>query len=101
MDQRRVAVVTGGSAGVGRAVCIELAQHGWDVAVLARGQAGLAGVLADIEQAGARGLAIGADVADLAQVRSAAEKVESDPRPHTALGQCRVRRRASVFLGHP
>ncbi len=81
MKQRRVAVVTGGSAGVGRAVCVELAQHGWDVAVLARGQAGLAGVLAEIEQAGARGLAIGTDVADLAQVGSAAEKAEKDLGP--------------------
>ena len=49
--------------------------------MLARGQAGLAGVLADIEQAGARGLAIGTDVADLAQVRSAAEKIEKDLGP--------------------
>lgn len=81
MKQRRVAVVTGGSAGVGRAVCVELAQHGWDVAVLARGQAGLAGVLAEIEQAGARGLAIGTDVADLAQVRSAADEAEKDLGP--------------------
>jgi NAD(P)-dependent dehydrogenase (short-subunit alcohol dehydrogenase family) len=81
MTERRVAVVTGGSAGVGRAVCVELAQHGWDVAVLARGQAGLAGALADIERAGARGLAISTDVADLAQVRSAAGKIESDLGP--------------------
>ena len=36
MSERRVAVVTGGTAGVGRAVVRELASHGWDVAVLAR-----------------------------------------------------------------
>lgn len=81
MTEHRVAVVTGGSAGVGRAVCVELSQHGWDVAVLARGEAGLAGAVADIERAGARGLAISTDVADLEQVRSAAKRVENELGP--------------------
>jgi NAD(P)-dependent dehydrogenase (short-subunit alcohol dehydrogenase family) len=81
MVQRRVAVVTGGSAGVGRAVCRELAQHGWDVAVLARGEAGLAGALGDIETAGSRGLAVSTDVSDLAQVQAAATKVEDELGP--------------------
>ncbi len=34
---RGVAVVTGGTAGIGRATVRELASRGWDVAVLARG----------------------------------------------------------------
>jgi NAD(P)-dependent dehydrogenase (short-subunit alcohol dehydrogenase family) len=49
MTERRVAVVTGGSAGVGRAVVRELAEHGWDVAVLARGEAGVAAAVEDVD----------------------------------------------------
>ncbi|PRY20142.1 SDR family oxidoreductase [Pseudosporangium ferrugineum] len=81
MTGRRIAVVTGGSAGVGRAVVRDLAQHGWDVAVLARGEAGLRGAVKDVEAAGGRGLAVATDVADLEQVRSAAAQVTRDLGP--------------------
>ena len=76
-----VAVVSGGSAGVGRAIVRELANKGWDVAVLARGRAGLDGALKDIANAGRRGLAISADVAELGKVESAAEQVEDELGP--------------------
>jgi NAD(P)-dependent dehydrogenase (short-subunit alcohol dehydrogenase family) len=78
---QRVAVVTGGSAGVGRAVVREFAAHGYDVAVLARGAAGVEAAARDVERAGGRTLAIPADVADLAQVEAAARKVESELGP--------------------
>jgi NAD(P)-dependent dehydrogenase (short-subunit alcohol dehydrogenase family) len=78
MTQRKVAVVTGGSAGVGRAIVREFASHGYDVAVLARGEAGVDGAVRDVEQAGGRGLGIPTDVADLHQVEAAARKVESE-----------------------
>ena len=81
MTNRRIAVVTGGSAGVGRAVVRELAAHGWDVAVLARGQAGLDAAVKDVGAAGGRGLAVPTDVADLQQVREAAERVERELGP--------------------
>src|SRR3954451_3075752 len=81
MSDRKVAVVTGGSAGVGRAVVREFAAHGYDVAVLARGQAGLDGAVADVEQCGARGLGIVTDVASLSEVEGAAERVERDLGP--------------------
>lgn len=81
MSARRVAVVTGGSAGVGRAVVRELATHGWDVAVLARGEAGLDAAVRDVEQAGGRGLAVPTDVADLDQVRAAAQQIERELGP--------------------
>ena len=81
MSARRVAVVTGGSAGVGRSVVRELATHGWDVGVLARGEAGLDAAVRDVEQAGGRGLAVPTDVADLDQVRAAAQQVERDLGP--------------------
>src|SRR4051812_50203019 len=56
MGSRPVAVVTGASGGVGRATAGELARRGFDVAVLARGDAGLAGAAAGVGRAGGRGL---------------------------------------------
>ena len=80
---RGVAVVTGGSAGLGRAIVRALAAEGWDVAVLARGRDGLAGAVADVAAAGRRGLGIPTDVADHAQVDRAADEVESTLGPVT------------------
>lgn len=55
MDSGRVAVVTGASAGVGRACAQELARRGFNVGLLARGDAGLEGAASDVEaQAAAR-----------------------------------------------
>jgi NAD(P)-dependent dehydrogenase (short-subunit alcohol dehydrogenase family) len=79
--ERKVAVVTGGSAGVGRAVVREFAAHGYDVAVLARGERGLDGAVRDIEAAGGRGLGIPTDVSDLAAVEAAADRVERELGP--------------------
>jgi NAD(P)-dependent dehydrogenase (short-subunit alcohol dehydrogenase family) len=76
-----VAVVTGGSAGVGRAVVRALAAEGWDVGVLARGQAGLDGAVADVERRGRRGLAVETDVADFGQVERAGATVEDQLGP--------------------
>ncbi|WP_129337117.1 SDR family oxidoreductase [Cellulomonas endophytica] len=73
---RGVAVVTGGSAGLGRAIVRRLAQDGWDVAVLARGRDGLSGAVADVAALGRRALAVPTDVADHAQVERAAAAVE-------------------------
>ena len=75
---QKVAVVTGGTAGVGRATVREFAKAGYDVAVLARGRAGLDGAVADVTSAGARGLAVPTDVADHAAVEKAAEQVERE-----------------------
>lgn len=74
-------MVTGGTAGVGRAAVRELAANGWDVAVLARGRAGLDAATDDVAAAGGRGLGIETDVADLEQVRRAADRVEQELGP--------------------
>ena len=78
MNGRGVVVVTGGSAGVGRATVRELARQGWDVAVLARGRAGVEAAAKDVENAGRRGLAIEVDVADLDALEQAAQRVEAE-----------------------
>jgi len=78
---RPVAVVTGGSAGVGRAVVRELARRGYDVGVLARGRAGVEAAVAEVEAEGGRGLALLADVADHDAVEAAAERVEQELGP--------------------
>jgi NAD(P)-dependent dehydrogenase (short-subunit alcohol dehydrogenase family) len=79
--ERGVAVVTGGSAGLGRAIVRELASRGWDVAVLARGLDGLAGAAHDVELTGRRALAVETDVAEFAQVEAAAERIEHELGP--------------------
>jgi NAD(P)-dependent dehydrogenase (short-subunit alcohol dehydrogenase family) len=73
-----VVVVTGGTAGVGRAVVREFAGAGYDVAVLARGRAGLDGAVADVQAAGRRGLAVPTDVADHEAMEAAAAQVEQE-----------------------
>jgi NAD(P)-dependent dehydrogenase (short-subunit alcohol dehydrogenase family) len=81
---RGVAVVSGGSAGVGREVVRHLARRGWDVAVLARGRAGAAAAAREVEAYGRRGRAIVADVADADQVEAAADEVERELGPIAA-----------------
>lgn len=76
-----VAVVTGGSAGLGRAIVRELAGRGWDVAVLARGEDGLGGAAQDVRAAGRRALGIPTDVADRRAVEAAADRVEAELGP--------------------
>ena len=75
---RKVAVVTGGTAGVGRATVREFARNGYDVAVLARGQAGLDGAIQDVRSAGGRAIGIATDVADHDAVDVAADRVERE-----------------------
>ena len=76
-----VAVVTGGSAGLGRAIVREFAARGYDVAILARGQDGLDGAVADVEAAGRRGLGVQTDVSEVAEVEAAADRVEAELGP--------------------
>ncbi len=72
----RVVVVTGGSAGVGRAVVRLLAEHGDAVGILARGAHGLTAAGREVEEAGSRALVVPTDVSDHQQVERAAAQVE-------------------------
>lgn len=72
----RTVVITGASAGVGRATAIEFARHGWAVGLIARGEGGLAAAKADVERHGGTGLVLRADAADAAAIDAAAEQVQ-------------------------
>jgi len=76
VNSGKVVVITGASAGVGRATAIAFAKRGASVGLLARGQAGLEGARRDVEAAGGRAVVIPTDVADHAQVEAAAARVE-------------------------
>jgi len=71
-DRRPVALVTGGSRGIGRAVCLELAARGYAIAFVYRQDMAAAdGVSAALEAAGAPCLALRADLADAARTEAA------------------------------
>ena len=74
-------VITGASAGIGRAAARLFAQRGDRVGLIARGHAGLEGAARDVEQAGGSALAVPADVADFAQVEAAAGRIEDSLGP--------------------
>ena len=74
-------VITGGTAGIGRATAREFAGHGCNVAVLARGEDGLKATCRDIEQLGGKALGIPTDVADWKAVEAAAERIERELGP--------------------
>lgn len=71
-----VVVVTGASAGVGRATAVAFARTGARIGLLARGADGLAGAQKDVEAAGGQALVVSADVAAPEQVERAAAAVE-------------------------
>jgi NAD(P)-dependent dehydrogenase (short-subunit alcohol dehydrogenase family) len=72
----KVVVVTGASAGVGRAIVRAFAAQGAHVGLIARGRDGLEGARREVEAAGGRALVLPLDVADAAAVDHAADEVE-------------------------
>lgn len=80
-DREQTAVICGGTAGVGRATAHALAQAGYRIAVIARREQGLADTSSELEAAGAKVLAIAADVADAEAIDRAAERIEKELGP--------------------
>ena len=77
----KVVVITGGSAGVGRAAAEAFAREGAKVAVLARGQERLDQTVQELQKLGAQALSVPVDVADAQQVEDAARRVEEQLGP--------------------
>jgi short-subunit dehydrogenase len=73
-----VAVITGASAGVGRATAVAFAERGYDVGLIARGADGLEGARRDVESAGGRALVFPVDVAKATDLFSAADRVVTE-----------------------
>ncbi|MGH9511833.1 MAG: SDR family oxidoreductase [Terriglobales bacterium] len=79
--KNEVVVVTGASAGLGRAIAREFGSHGASVGLLARGVEGLEGAKKEIEAAGGKALVLPTDVADSGAVEAAAVAVEKQFGP--------------------
>lgn len=78
---KETVVVTGASAGLGRAIAREFGRHGANVGLIARGVDGLDAARREIEEAGGRALVLPLDVADSKAVEQAAASVEEQFGP--------------------
>lgn len=74
-------VITGATAGVGRATAIEFANHGYNVALIARGQDGLEETCHELEQLGVTALPLQADTSHADEIEQAAERAERELGP--------------------
>lgn len=79
--KKEIVVVTGASAGLGRAIAREFGKHGANVALIARGIDGLKAAQREIEELGGRALILPLDVADSKAVETAAATVEEQLGP--------------------
>jgi short-subunit dehydrogenase len=79
--KRETVVVTGASAGLGRAIAREFGRHGANVALIARGIDGLKAAQREIEELGGSALILPLDVADSNAVEAAAATVEDQLGP--------------------
>ncbi len=74
----QIALVTGGSQGIGRATALALAQSGADVAVMARSLDKCEAVAEEIRAIGRRALAVKGDMGDAQEIKAAIEKATSE-----------------------
>ena len=97
----RVAVITGGSKGIGRAIALAYAEAGAAVAVCARHAEALDQVAADVSALGARVHAAQCDVSNDAQVQALVASVESELGPVDILVNNAGIAPSHKFLDHP
>ena len=81
MGKQEIVVITGASAGAGRAAVREFARHGAHVGLIARGRDGLEGAAREVESFGGKALMLPVDVADAQAVQDAADRVERELGP--------------------
>jgi short-subunit dehydrogenase len=81
--REQVVVVTGASAGVGRAIVREFARRGARVGLIARGIDGLEAARSEITSHGWQAVAVPTDVAHSDQVEAAADRIEKELGPIT------------------
>lgn len=81
MPQRKVVVVTGASAGVGRATAYEFARRGFDLGLISRNSEALQAVKQEVEGVGVRAVACSVDVAVSDQLEAAADDIERQLGP--------------------
>jgi NAD(P)-dependent dehydrogenase (short-subunit alcohol dehydrogenase family) len=81
LPNAQTVVITGASGGVGRAVAQAYGRRGANVALIARGERGLAQADKDVQNAGGHALPLQVDVADYAAVDTAASRVEDEFGP--------------------
>src|SRR3989442_4919481 len=85
----RVALITGGAKGIGRAVGLDLAAAGWDIALCYRtSEREAAETASRITQAGRRAIAERCDVSDAAAAEALVRKVEKEVGAVDALLNC-------------
>ena len=72
--ENRVAIVTGGAKGIGKAISLKFAEEGCDIVVNAMHIEGAEKVAEEVKKMGRRSLAIAADVADTAQVNNMVDR---------------------------
>jgi NAD(P)-dependent dehydrogenase (short-subunit alcohol dehydrogenase family) len=83
MDRKKpeIVVVTGASAGIGRATVREFARHGAHVGLIARGTDGLEAARREVEEMGGKALVVPTDVSDAVAVERAAAEIEDKLGP--------------------
>ncbi len=74
----KIAVVTGGASGIGRAICLRLAREGCNIAIWDRDISGAHRVGAEVGELGRRVLAVEVDVSSFSDVERAADRVRRD-----------------------
>jgi 3-oxoacyl-[acyl-carrier protein] reductase len=99
----KVALVTGGARGIGRAICLALADAGASVAVNYRSsEAEAADLVGQIEAAGGKGVALPGDVCDAAAVASvAAQAVAALGGLHILVNNAGIAKDALIFTMEP